>query len=824
MTSFEAFFVQATGSAPAQSQIRLARDGLPPADFAPARAGGVGIVLAWLWDQVQGADRAPRRLIYALPQASLVEPTGIRAANWLERLALTEAVALDVVLGGGAGGGNWRREPHRPAIVIGTADMLVSKALNRGYGVGSDLYPVDFALVTNGAHWVIEEPEQCQAAARTLRQILAWAQSAGTAEPVGLTFLSAGQPDGSADEDALGGSRTIRRLAVEPGAYREVAAAVGQFHQPGAVTLVVLNSVQAAREVFAALPPTVAERTLVHPRFRGLERAALAARLIAEPSEAGHIVVADQAAEIGLELDADVLVTEAAPWPSIMLRASQCRRSSAIAAQFWWLPPATWTPYEPADVDAAIAALHGLESSTLTNAELAAQQVRARTPEVPVLSEPEFVALFDSTRGVSPTAEVVAPYLHDLSEPEAQLCWATWTPEPGEDDQPGGDGRPPADAWVPAGEWRCRAPISQVAVLAERVPVWRRDRTGRDWTPLRPDEPARPGEALLVAAADGGYDPVLGFDPARTAPVVGCPSLDPVDDAAPAAPDRGWMSLRQHSEETRDQAVALVEVIKPQVPVAAAKAIGCAAYLHDVGKSHPIWQDALCAMARDDDRERVAAGRPWAKSGTEGRLLFAGDVAFRHELASLLLLDGPLRDLIDPVADADLTRYLVLAHHGKLRTQVRDPAASGPDVVLGLVQGATWSVPPLLEAPAAALTVSLEQFGADGQWTSTVLALLDRYGPFTLAYLETLVRVADWRASGGEPLATHRSGPTTSLAAAPGGAAPGAVARETGASTASGAPGGAALAAAAPGTPEVRRPPSSGRVSRYAYALHRPGF
>ena len=54
-------------------------------------------------------------------------------------------------------------------------------------------------------------------------------------------------------------------------------------------------------------------------------------------------------------------------------------------------------------------------------------------------------------------------------------------------------------------------------------------------------------------------------------------------------------------------------------------------------------------------------------------LRFTGGVAFRHELASLLLIDGPLHGLLGSSPDPDLTRYLVLAHHGKLRVQVRDP-------------------------------------------------------------------------------------------------------------------------------------------------------
>ena len=65
-------------------------------------------------------------------------------------------------------------------------------------------------------------------------------------------------------------------------------------------------------------------------------------------------------------------------------------------------------------------------------------------------------------------------------------------------------------------------------------------------------------------------------------------------------------------------------------------------------------------------------GRPWAKSGVTGAW-FGGGVPFRHELASLLMLDGPLNVLLADAPDADLARYLVLAHHGKLRVQVRDP-------------------------------------------------------------------------------------------------------------------------------------------------------
>jgi CRISPR-associated endonuclease/helicase Cas3 len=61
----------------------------------------------------------------------------------------------------------------------------------------------------------------------------------------------------------------------------------------------------------------------------------------------------------------------------------------------------------------------------------------------------------------------------------------------------------------------------------------------------------------------------------------------------------------------------------------------------------------------------------------------------------------------------------------------------------------------MLGLAASTLTVGLGQFGAGdarASWYQTVAGLLQRYGPFRLAYLETVVRVADWRASGGREM------------------------------------------------------------------------
>ena len=129
---FDEFFRTATGFEPYRYQSRLARDGMPDVLQAPTGAGKTGVILAWLWRLLHGPDRVgtPRRLVYALPQSTLVEQVAGQVAAWLDNLGSDYRVALHVVMGGeGHTQRQWRLGMHRPAIVVGTVDSLVSKAL-----------------------------------------------------------------------------------------------------------------------------------------------------------------------------------------------------------------------------------------------------------------------------------------------------------------------------------------------------------------------------------------------------------------------------------------------------------------------------------------------------------------------------------------------------------------------------------------------------------------------------------------------------------------------------------------------------------------------
>jgi CRISPR-associated endonuclease/helicase Cas3 len=797
MSAFNEFYKRATGYEPYGYQARIARDGLPPAVRAATGTGKTGVILAWLWRRLHGPYPAgtPRRLVYALPQRSLVDQVAREARGWLANLGLTEKIALHVVMGGrGETQGEWRENMHLPAIVVGTVDSLVSKALNRGYGIGRAIFPIDFALVTNGAHWIIDEIQLSPESTTTLRQLGAFTARLGTAEPFGVTCMSATVPDGlltTVDNPAvgetveilpgertgelavrLGAERTVRRLDAEPGDYRKIAAAVKELHRPGTLTLVVLNTMQAAREVYTQLRGAAVDRTMLHSRFRGIERAPLMADVAASPHD--RIVVATQVIEAGIDLNAAVLVTEAAPWPALVQRAGRCNRTGLMntGAEAWWIPPPTPAPYGQADIDATSAELDMLEGERVTSEALLERAVFTTPAQVAVVRRGDFIGFFDTSTGLSGADVDIDRYVRDTEDLDAEIAWARWTP--------GEDGAPDPEVKAPPAEYRCRVSLRDVARLATKDrAVWRLDQVAGKWVQITaPSQSrARPGEVLLVNAADGGYDPETGFDLSARGPVDGSPELRTVAelaeiiagteeacgaDSASVGQERGWQSLDQHSKEVQAQADALLRALAPGLPPAAAESAVVAGYLHDAGKAHETWQDALCALARPAERGHVASGRPWAKSGARsGRLMFKDDVAFRHELASLLLIDGPLNDLLAKAPDMDLARYLVLAHHGRLRVQVRDPGDLAvlpergvAEKILGLEQGTTTNVPAMLGQPATTLTIDLSQFepGSEHSWTRTALGLRDRYGPFVLAYLETLVRVADWRASGGKEL------------------------------------------------------------------------
>lgn len=162
-TGFDQFFAKAAGHTPFDYQRLLA--GGDSGNHCESHLinipTGLGktaaIVLAWLWNRVdlRRADW-PRRLVYCLPMRTLVEQTAENACAWLEALGLSEIVGLNILMGGEETS-DWDVSPDRTAILIGTQDMLLSRALNRGYGMSRYRWPMHFGLLNNDCLWILDE-------------------------------------------------------------------------------------------------------------------------------------------------------------------------------------------------------------------------------------------------------------------------------------------------------------------------------------------------------------------------------------------------------------------------------------------------------------------------------------------------------------------------------------------------------------------------------------------------------------------------------------------------------------------------------------------
>ena len=282
----------------------------------------------------------------------------------------------------------------------------------------------------------------------------------------------------------------------------------------------------------------------------------------------------------------------------------------------------------------------------------------------------------------------------------------------------------------------------------------------RRWSSLagRDVRRIKPGDALMVAADLGGYDVERGFDPAskQLVPVVqgqGLPDdeYEEGHEDDPASVKVRAVGLAEHLIHVRDAATVLCDRIGLGEPYRAA--IIRAAAWHDVGKAHEQFQ--LRAFRYEDDPVRpLAKARKWRRQwdkeqGPPPRPYF------RHELGSALAFLAQH----DGKTGADLVAYLIAAHHGKVRMGLRSlPGEKAPDDPLRLFARGVWDGDELPEvrireeiSAATSLKLDLMRMGdgEDGRpsWAARTHALLKEHGPFALAFLETLVRLADWKAS-----------------------------------------------------------------------------
>jgi CRISPR-associated endonuclease/helicase Cas3 len=826
--TYDDFFRAAfDGRAPFDYQERLAVEAeLPSLVHVPTGSGKTAAVLgAWLWRRMTKPESVGRRLIYCLPMRTLVEQTRDVAKTALKALSLDDRFRIHMLkesegdgsqpcgndrsrfpvhalMGGEVDGprggkGGWEVEPERECVIIGTQDMLLSRALNRGYAMSRFKWPVHFGLLTNDCLWVFDEVQLMGNGLATSAQLAAFMKKFGTAGPAHSIWMSAtlrkdwlktvdweGEVDGlevlslsGADRGSdilsarLTATKVLRKADERCRLPKGLAEFVKERHLPGTQTLVVVNTVGRAREAYQELNKLYAQTDaprieLIHSRFRPAERKSWRELLKDESyaEGAGRIIVATQVIEAGVDISARLLVTDLAPFSSLVQRFGRCNRGGEHErAEIFWVDRPAMTeklavkpeldekekrelsrPYDWRELEVAQRLVENLTSAS--PADLLGVPYDEPYRPTHVLRRRDLIDLFDTTPDLSGYDLDISRFVRDSDERDVSVAWRELKGKgPGDNED-----RPTRDEL-------CAVPIHELkGFVGEKVKAWSWDALEGEWLEVKPDN-LRAGLTVLLDAKSGGYDVKLGWagkEAKKPVPVIAREENASKPEAYkddPESSQKYAQTLSAHSLEARLMLEGILGALGlPYLEEVKARLLDAAQH-HDWGKAHKIFQQTL--HGTETAEQEFAPLLAKSKSNLKHKR-----PKFRHELASALAL-------LQTRAD-DLTVYLAACHHGKVRLSIRAvPGEEKPKDSDGnllkekMFARGIWEGE---ELPAADLGDGLRKeritldlgpmlLGArDGgarSWLERMIALRDKIGVFRLAFLEALIRAADVRAS-----------------------------------------------------------------------------
>jgi CRISPR-associated endonuclease/helicase Cas3 len=564
---------------------------------------------------------------------------------------------------------------------------------------------------------------------------------------------------------------------IEP-YIEKFASTVIEKHQSGSVTIVILNRVNRAKELFAELEKrakkeNLPERILIHSRFRPMERENLSAKI----KESGEkIIIATQAIEAGVDISSRTLITELAPWSSLVQRFGRCNRKGEFndnsGADVFWInleaddeknAAGLALPYMPEQLAAARGSLQQAKSSGV--APIALEEIEKSRPQEPlpethILRRKDLVELFDTTPDLAGLDIDVGRYIRDGRERDVQVFWRE-IPE----------GEKPDENIEPLREELVRVSIGDFAkfLKANKNRIWHWNVLDGKWQ--RAERPS-PNQVYLVDHELGGYSETLGWTAEKSKTLFKILSIEdqPTHRSLRDGQGRDEESLTefQSIEEHTSHVEKACEKVVAALPSSAtwSKTLLQAAQWHDVGKAHDYFQKFLRnnRQVPSEFEGRFLAKTPWKSNSRHDE---NGRPYFRHELASALawLEAGECEDAFTK----NLVAYLIAAHHGKVRLSIRAmPGEKIPETADGkevLFARGIWDGEELFSKnsgntlmlngkpfKAVRLDLSCMNMGEQNgkpSWSARALSMRDnpQLGIFRLAWLETLLRAADAQGS-----------------------------------------------------------------------------
>ncbi len=831
MPEFDISFAALTGNGPFPWQRalyeRMLAGDIPPSCDIPTGLGKTAVIAVWLLARVAGAA-IPRRLVYVVNRRTVVDQTTEEVERLRANLAqagIVETLAISTLRGQMADNRAWSADPSQPAVICGTVDMIGSRLLFSGYGIGFRARPLHAGFLGQDAFIVHDEAHLEPAFQHLLESIQAEQRLHGDRWPLQVMALTATSRN-SAEALQLGAAdashpvvaqrvRATKKLSLHAHGDKDlvenVVTQVLTYTRSGRAVLVFLRTVEGVTGAVARLRRAGAKVQQLTGTMRGFERD----RLVAEDAvfrrflpQAGPnaedepetvYLVCTSAGEVGVNLSADHLVCDLSTFDSMAQRFGRVNRfglRTDSEIHVFHPDPASLESDKPADArrrlatlallrslggDASPAALGGLDAE-------ARQAAFAPKPRMLTTTDVLFDAWALTTiRDSLPGRPQVAPYLHGVAEwepPSTQVAWRDEVDLIADD---------LLDRY-PAQDLLDDYPLKPHELLTDRtsrvldtleaiarkhpdpqsVPVWVVSESGHvdatctlggfiagdrknheerfsGCTLLLPPKHCRPVEGLFltegvmpasregVDVADvwlgpggtrlrarllGDADPPKGMRLVRTI-VLGLGEDEGAGEKVlrwswfelpRVADDEGSCSavkpvlLEVHSADVEREAQRIVERLSLEPGVK--RAVVMAAKLHDLGKNRHVWQRSI----GNTDKTRILA-----KSG--GKMRPISLTLYRHELGSII--DAEREGLLVAIEpeERELVLHLVAAHHGRARPHFSADELFDPE----------------------ARDVDMREIGV--RVVTRFAALQKRFGRWGLAYLESLVRAADYAAS-----------------------------------------------------------------------------
>jgi len=365
---FDDDFTMLTGNPPFPWQRALyerfvARD-FPAACDLPTGLGKTSVIVLWLLALARNPT-LPRRLVYVVNRRTVVDQSTAEAERLRKQLLepqarhLNEALgalaavtaehplAISTLRGEFADNGAWRRDPSRPAIIVGTVDMIGSRLLFSGYGCGFRSRPLHAGFLGQDALVVHDEAHLAPAFQSLLTAIASEQSRSSEPRPLKVLALSATgrtEPDFTLGGDDLRDAVVKKRLNARKGLElhdiedrKELPERIAEkaAELKGKV-VVFLSSVEQAEKCAQVLRKAHRVVTLTGT-MRGAERDELVknpvfARFLPRPDhnvklqDGTVFLVATSAGEVGIDLSADHLVTDLPPFDALVQRLGRVNR------------------------------------------------------------------------------------------------------------------------------------------------------------------------------------------------------------------------------------------------------------------------------------------------------------------------------------------------------------------------------------------------------------------------------------------------------------------------------------------------------------------